>query len=93
MGDACRSGVWQVYIIECRDGSLYTGVTRDVIRRLAQHNAGRAARYTRGRGPVTLRFCEHCATHAGALKREWSIKRLTRDAKLALIASADRRTD
>ncbi len=79
---------WQVYIIECRDGSLYTGITCDIVRRLFQHNTGHAARYTRGRGPVILRHCEGYATRALALKREWAIKRLTRAQKQTLLSPA-----
>ena len=86
--NAAHGAAWQVYIIECRDGSLYTGITSDLVRRLLQHNAGSAARYTRGRGPVILRHCEGCVTRAQALKREWAIKRLTRSQKQALLQSA-----
>ena len=85
--NAGHETIWQVYIIECRDGSLYTGITSDLVRRLLQHNAGRAARYTRGRGPVILRHCEGYVTRAQALKREWAIKRLTRTQKQALLQS------
>ncbi|MHB8258525.1 MAG: GIY-YIG nuclease family protein [Acidiferrobacterales bacterium] len=89
--NAGHETIWQVYIIECRDGSLYTGITSDLARRLLQHNAGRAARYTRGRGPVILRHREGYVTRAQALKREWAIKRLTRTQKQALLHStADR---
>ena len=76
---------WYLYILECRDGSLYTGITDDVSRRLAQHNAGKGAKYTRGRGPVQLRYQEECGTHGDALRREAQVKRLTRQEKLALI--------
>lgn len=79
---------WYLYILECRDGSLYTGITDDVLRRVAQHNAGKGAKYTRGRGPVVLRYQETCGSHADALRREVQIKRLTRQEKLLLIANA-----
>lgn len=75
---------WFVYIARCADGSLYTGVARDVERRLAQHNAGRGAKYTRSRGPVTLFYQEPCDDRSGALRREAEIRRLTRSGKLAL---------
>lgn len=77
---------WHVYILECADGSLYTGVARDVRRRLAQHNGELAggARYTSGRRPVVLRWCEAAEDRAGAQRREAEIKRLPRPAKLAL---------
>jgi len=81
--------VWWVYILECRDGTLYTGCTDDVQRRIAAHNAGRGAKYTRGRGPALLRYRECCENRSAALKREAAIKRLTRGEKLALIAAAE----
>ena len=82
------AGHWLCYILCCADGSLYTGITNDLVKRLAAHDAGTAARYTRGRGPVRLMFVEGCAGKSAALKREYEIKRLPRSGKLALIASA-----
>ncbi|MHB8455309.1 MAG: GIY-YIG nuclease family protein [Acidiferrobacterales bacterium] len=82
---ARRAQAWHVYIIECRDGSLYTGITNDLARRIRQHNAGRAARYTRGRGPVVMRYFELCVSRAQALRREWAVKRLSRVQKQALL--------
>lgn len=81
------SGVarWIVYVLRCRDGSLYTGITTDLRRRLAAHQAGRGARYTRARLPVRLVYRETRATRGAALRREASIKRLPRTAKLALV--------
>ncbi|MGA7593830.1 MAG: GIY-YIG nuclease family protein [Gallionella sp.] len=79
---------WVCYILSCADGTLYTGITNDLGKRLAAHDAGTAARYTRGRGPVRLAFAEACADKSAALKREMDIKRLPRTGKLALIASA-----
>ena len=76
---------WSVYILRCADGSLYTGVTNDLERRISQHNAGRGARYTRGRGPVTLAFSEPQPTHGAALQRELAIKKFSRAEKEALI--------
>jgi putative endonuclease len=78
---------WQVYIVECADGSLYTGVARDLERRLAQHNGDRAGgpRYTRGRRPVRLLWSAPAADRAQALAREAAIKKLSRSGKLALI--------
>ena len=61
---------WWVYVLECRDGTLYTGCTDDIPRRLAAHNAGRGAKYTRGRGPVTLRYREETLDKPAALRRE-----------------------
>lgn len=76
---------WTVYVLRCRDGSLYTGITTDLDRRLAAHRGGRGARYTRGRLPVRLVYAEQAATRGAALRREASIKRMRRPAKLALV--------
>jgi predicted GIY-YIG superfamily endonuclease len=78
---------WTLYIVRCRDGSLYTGITNDLERRLSMHDAGRGARYTRGRGPVKLVYREACADRSGAARREHAVKRLTTRAKRALVAS------
>jgi putative endonuclease len=77
--------VWFVYVARCRDGSLYTGVARDVAARLAQHDAGKGARYTRGRGPLEL--CAQAAfrTQSNALRVELAVKALSRAAKEALV--------
>lgn len=79
---------WQVYILECADGSLYTGIARDLQRRVSQHNGELAGgpRYTRGRRPVKLRWHDGAADRSTALRREAAIKRLSRALKLALIA-------
>lgn len=74
------------YILRCRDGSLYTGWTNDLDRRLAAHNAGAGAKYTRSRRPVELVYFETFPTKQEAMGREARIKRLTRVEKLALIA-------
>ena len=76
---------WKLYILRCRDGSLYTGITTDVQKRLAAHNVGKGAKYTRGRGPLELVYREDCGDHSAALKREREIKSLTREEKLKLI--------
>lgn len=78
---------WHVYILLCRDDTLYTGITDDVDRRLALHNSGRGAKYTRGRGPVLLLHKESFPTKGEALKREYEIKQLSRQQKLALIGN------
>lgn len=75
------------YILRCADGSLYTGWTNDLTKRLAAHNAGRGAKYTRARRPVALVYWERFATKREAMAREWAIKRLSRGEKLALIRS------
>ena len=76
---------WMLYILECSDGTFYTGITNDMDRRFSQHNAGTAARYTRGRRPVRLRYCEPYTTRSQALVREAAIKQLTRAAKHRLM--------
>jgi putative endonuclease len=76
--------MWQVYIIECKNGSLYTGITSDVGRRYKEHELG-SARYTSYNPPVKLLYTEKCADRSGALKREFEIKSWTRSKKLALI--------
>ncbi len=76
---------WFVYIMRCADNSLYTGITKDVDRRLKQHNAGTASRYTRGRLPVSLEYQEAQPSQSMALKRELAIKALPRHEKESLI--------
>ena len=74
-----------VYILRCRDGSLYTGATTDLPRRLGQHRAGTASRYTRSRRPVTLRYQELCGSRSQALIRECSLRLLSRKEKEELV--------
>ena len=76
---------WFVYIMRCADNSLYTGITKDLDRRLKQHNAGTASRYTRGRLPVSLEYQEEQPSQSMALKRELAIKALSRKEKESLI--------
>lgn len=73
------------YMLECADGTLYTGWTNDLEKRLAAHNAGQGAKYTRGRAPVRLRYYEAFPDKEAALRREAALKRLPRRAKMALI--------
>jgi len=80
-----------VYMVECNDGTLYTGWTTHLENRVAAHNAGRGARYTRVRRPVKLVYAETQPTRSDALKRERAIKRMARAQKLALIADYDPR--
>lgn len=77
---------WTVYILQCSDGSLYTGITTDLARRIAEHERGEGARYTHGRGPFQLMYQVHCKNRADASKKEMSIKALSRVKKLALIS-------
>ena len=76
---------WVLYILECGDGTLYTGITDDLNRRLSAHREGKGAKYTRGRGPLILRYTQPCADHSAALKLEYRIKQYTRQQKLTLI--------
>lgn len=81
------TGRWVVYLVRCRDGSLYTGITNDLPRRLKAHNAGRASRYTRARLPVALAYSEPQESQSAALKREATIKKLSRPQKDLLLSS------
>jgi putative endonuclease len=81
---------WFVYIAECADGTLYVGVARDVAARIAAHDAGRGARYTRGRGPLRLLVKRRCPSHGDALRLEMALKRLPREDKRALAASREK---
>lgn len=83
--------IWYLYILRCGDGTLYTGITTDVDRRLEAHQSGRGAKYTRGRGPMTVVYREACGTHSNALKRELAVKRLTREQKEALMKANETR--
>jgi len=76
-----------IYMVECADGTYYTGWTNDLENRLAAHNAGTGARYTRGRGPVRLVYKEECENKQSAQRREWAIKKLTRAQKEQLVSS------
>jgi len=77
---------WQVYILECADGSLYTGSTNDLPRRVREHNGSAiGAKYTRARRPVELRYAHACKDRSAALKEEARIKRLSRQEKLQLL--------
>lgn len=74
-----------IYILKCHDGTLYTGWTTDLDARVAAHNEGAGAKYTKGRGPVTLLYSEAFETKSEALRREIAIKKLSRAEKLKLI--------
>lgn len=79
-----RAAVWTVYILECADGTLYTGMTNDLAARMTAHASGKGARYTRGRGPFRIVRAEEHATRGAALSREAAIKTMGRKAKLLL---------
>lgn len=76
---------WYLYILRCKDSTLYTGITTDVEKRFEAHQSGKGAKYTRGRGPMELVYRETCGTHSDALKRECAVKALTRLQKQDLI--------
>ncbi|MBW0279291.1 hypothetical protein B4O99_07065 [Shewanella xiamenensis] len=80
---------WYLYLIRCANGHLYTGITTDVARRFNEHQSSspKAAKYLRGKGPLTLMYQEQVGTRSDALKREISVKKLSRAQKLALIES------
>ena len=75
-----------VYVVECADGTYYTGYTTDVDRRVAEHDAGEGAKYTRGRAPVELRHVESYDSKSAAMSREYELKQLSRAEKEALVA-------
>ena len=80
-----RTVSWFVYMLRCGDGSLYTGITDDVLRRLEVHRSGKGAKYTRGRGPLELVYQEEVPDKSAALKREYAIKQLRREEKEQLL--------
>ncbi|MGE0867114.1 MAG: GIY-YIG nuclease family protein [Kofleriaceae bacterium] len=82
-----RSSSWYVYLARCADGSLYCGIARDVAKRIAEHDAGRGARYTRGRGPLAVVLVRRYRTKGMALRVEYAIKQLARTGKERLITS------
>ena len=83
---AAAGAVWSLYILECSDGSFYTGVSTDIDRRLREHEKGTASRYTRTRRPVALLYREECGSRAASLARECAVKSLSRQAKEALVS-------
>lgn len=85
-GPASRTG-WVCYLLECADGTLYTGITNALERRLRMHAQGRASRYTRARRPVRLVYVEPARNRATASRREDAIKRLTRASKRVLVGA------
>lgn len=76
---------WLVYILECADNTLYTGITNNLDKRIEAHNNKQGAKYTKPRTPVKLVYSENCGSKSDASKREYQLKQLTRDAKIKLI--------
>jgi putative endonuclease len=81
---------WSVYLARCADATLYCGIAPDVKARIAAHDAGKGARYTRGRGPLEVLVVRRCRDQGTALRIEYAVKRLSRAAKLALVAEPRR---
>jgi putative endonuclease len=81
---------WFLYIARCADQTLYVGIARDVAARIASHDAGRGAKYTRGRGPLTVLVRRRCASKGDALRLELAVKKLSREDKLAIARSRHR---
>jgi len=86
-----QASTWYLYLIRCANGHLYTGITTDVARRFNEHQSSspKAAKYLRGKGPLTLMYQEQVGTRSDALKREIAVKKLSRSQKLALIESVE----
>ena len=84
---------YEVYILECADGTLYTGIAKNAKARLAVHNSGRGAKYTRSRLPAVLRYRELLPDRSSALHRELEIKRMTRQEKLRIIEAYENRDE
>ena len=87
-GAPASASIWSLYILKCGDGSLYTGVSNDVDRRLLAHQQGKASRYTRTRRPVALVYREECGSRSQALTRECAVKSLSRPRKDGLILTS-----
>jgi len=79
---------WIVYILECADNTLYTGITNNISTRIKAHNSGNGAKYTKGRTPVNIAYTEECTDRSHASKREKEIKLLNRNSKLELIKNS-----
>ena len=76
---------WKLYILKCSDGTLYTGITTNLDRRVIEHNTGKGAKYTRGRGPVEVVYFEKHENRSSASKAEAAFKKLTRNKKLEIV--------
>lgn len=81
--------IWYVYILECSDQTLYTGITNNLEKRISKHNEGKGAKYTRGRGPVTLVRSFTCSSKSEALKLEYKIKQLSKEEKLSYVPTQE----
>jgi putative endonuclease len=88
-----QTGIWYLYILACRDGTLYTGITNDLTRRIEMHGKGTASKYTRSRRPVRMIHKEACRSLSDALKKEAAVKRLTRSKKEEYLRGHGREVD
>ncbi len=88
-----RREEWYLYILECRDGSYYTGITNDVVRRLELHKRGKASKYTRSRRPVKVIHAEICESRSDALRNEAAVKKMTRAKKEEYVRRHGKGTD
>jgi len=82
-----RMPKWILYVLKCRDNTWYTGITTNLARRVLEHNAGRASRYTRSRLPITVIYQEPCRSRSTALKKEYAVKKLSRKEKAEYMTS------
>lgn len=81
---------WEVYMVECSDGTIYTGISNDVPKRVLTHNSGKGAKYTKTRLPVVLKWQKQCENRSEASKEEYKVKKLTKKQKLKLIEEYER---
>jgi len=88
--EAKRINSWSVYMVECSDGTIYTGISNNVSKRISNHNDGKGAKYTRARLPVVLKWSQSCENKSEASKLEYKIKKLSRKQKLKLIEDYER---
>lgn len=84
---------WYVYIVECSDNTLYTGISNNVSKRVLKHNSGKGAKYTRSRLPVALKWFKECKDRSEAAKEEYRIKKLNKKQKIELMKDSDNKDD
>ena len=85
-----EKGMWYIYMVECADGTIYTGISNNVSKRILAHNSGKGAKYTKTRLPVTLKWSQSCENRSEASKEEYKIKKLSRKEKLQKIEEYER---
>src|SRR5262245_28586353 len=82
--------IWSLYVLECEDGSFYTGIARDPLKRFEAHRQGKGGAYTKSHRPRTLRVIEPVGSHGQALRREWQVKQLSKKDKIRFVADPSR---